>query len=707
MAVLEKVKAAILPPGTDIPKEVNDKLYRGRERMLQGSAKRNEYLEFWRNNHYAYVDEKNVLQFQATTTSVRGTGKQPWRQRRTVNLIFDAVEHQVSSATQRVPSYGVAPSTVDQEDASAADLAEKIALYGHDKWQIRQLAVGATRLAVVAEEAFAWPYWDSSVGPFIQGENVGLGEVKIKLFSGNQTYWEPGVPFDESRWYCVEYAKTPDEVMEMEGYLGGTLVPDSDALSVARKGTDSAKQTRTVLVKEYLERPCPKYPDGRWLTIANDRQILEERGYPYIDGQGNAVDEPVLHRLVYCDDPDSDRGVGLVRHLVDAQRMYNWARSKMMEYAQLGLVPQSFAPPGFMRKQRISDEPGRHYEVNGDPNTMLRWRDNISMPGELFQMLELAEQEIGRLSAQNAIPSQVEAGKAIQALIERDQTRGAQFLNNLADWYSSVMRHCLMLVQGHYTEDRVVKIKGSFGWETVADFLGADLRGQADVRVTPASIEPRTREQVEQKVYLAMQSGWIPPEQGLHALQTGQADDLVKGVDLAIGRIHRVIQLIKKGPEALFSAPTRITSETEPATIPGPVDPATGMPTAAPNPNAGLPVTDPQTGLPRQDPIWMPQEWDNLGIWKSEMQSWFQTEEAEHLEPPIQDAANQVYQAILMVEARQQQRAAMQQEMTAQSLGMNNAAKPQGPPPLPDQNTPPGGNPAPTSNQPPNQAVPS
>src|SRR5690606_17741173 len=102
-----------------VPDRVDERLHRGRERMLQGASKRNEYLEFWRGNHYAYVDEKNYLRFQPTSTSVRGTGKQPWRQRRTVNLIFDAVEHEVSASTQRIPSYQVVPSTQDIQDASA------------------------------------------------------------------------------------------------------------------------------------------------------------------------------------------------------------------------------------------------------------------------------------------------------------------------------------------------------------------------------------------------------------------------------------------------------------------------------------------------------------------------------------------------------------------------------------------------------------
>src|SRR5690606_5973946 len=138
---------------------------------LYFAPQRNEYQEFWRNNQYTYVDEKNNLQRLPTATSATGVGKPRWLHRRTANLTFHAVEHAVSACTSRVPSYAVAPSTVDQEDKSAAELAEKVAIFGHDKWSISQLAARASRTAIVMEESFAWPCWDSSVGPYIEGTN--------------------------------------------------------------------------------------------------------------------------------------------------------------------------------------------------------------------------------------------------------------------------------------------------------------------------------------------------------------------------------------------------------------------------------------------------------------------------------------------------------------------------------------------------------
>jgi hypothetical protein len=95
----------------------------------------------------------------------------------------------------------------------------------------------------------------------------------------------------------------------------------------------------------------------------------------------------------------------------------------------------------------------------------------------------------------------------------------------------------------------------------------------------------------------------------------------------------------------------------------------------------------------------MPRPFDNIPVQKAVFEAWFKTEEFEMLEPGMQTAAMQVYDGFLMIEAQQQMEAAMQQQMTAESLGMQNAAEPQGPKPLPDRPLPEGNN-LPTGNQP-------
>jgi hypothetical protein len=81
------------------------------------------------------------------------------------------------------------------------------------------------------------------------------------------------------------------------------------------RGRRTRRARKLVMVTDFLERPCQRYPTGRWLTIANNRVVagvqLDEEGKPLTDEQGKPVyrpypltdhddkpvDEPVLHRL--------------------------------------------------------------------------------------------------------------------------------------------------------------------------------------------------------------------------------------------------------------------------------------------------------------------------------------------------------------------------------------------------------------------------
>jgi hypothetical protein len=688
VAVLDKFAKAlnvtVKPSERAIPPDVKERTDRGRTRLQQVVPYRNEALEAWRGNQYWYVDSKGVLQQQfGGPSGIRAPGKASWRVREPHNILIDIVAGKVSDATARVPSYEVVPATGDPEDASAARVAERIAIYGYDKWDLHEATVAAVTHAIVTGEAFVWPYWDSSVGPFIQGTDVGLGEVCVEVYSGNQVYWEPGQRFEKSAWCAIDIAMTPEAVKRLDGYNGPkVLQEDADILSKSQ----SNPERKMVLVTYYLERPTPKEPKGRWLTLANQQVITENKDYPG-DGQ-----KPCLHRLSYIQDPDSDRDMGLVPQLLPALRTYNDACNKISEWKNLHLMGgRVFIQRGAM-KQQLTDEPGAAYYVNGNPNEMVKVWDAPPIPPELFRIKEDALTEMARIAAQNDIPSQVESEDAIAALNEKDRSRERTFLQGVANLHAAVMRADLQLVQQYYDERRVIAIKGDFGWESEQDFRGANLSSNIDVRVFPASIEPLTRQAVEQRVIAFADRQWISPEAAMHAISSGTAENLIKDLELQEARVLRVIRRIKEGPESLFNMPMRL--------VPTTPDPMTGM----------LPI-DPMTGMPmltQETPGWMPLPWDNLKVWRSRLETFFSTEAAETFEPGIQAAANAVYMKVLELEAQEAMRQQMMMQAEAAQQGLGNAAKPQGPPPSPDQPKLGQGNGGPpTPNQPAAQSQPS
>lgn len=669
-----KVKNAVMATVNEelkAPAAVEARIKRGEEAMSEGAPRRNECLRFARGRQYSWVDSQNIIREQETTEDYeRRGGKARHRVRSVRNYIFDHVEAEVAAATQRVPGYDIAPTSTEPRRISAARLARKVMYYGYEQWDLRRATERVIRYAVVADEGFAWPYFDNTVGPYFEVERtdeegnptgekktVGQGEIKVRVYGPNEVFWEPGLRFEESRWHGIKQARDIDEVMEQDGYVGGKL--DADAQKAETSDPESA-QERLVLVTEYLERPTRAKPEGRWLTMANGRVIVPERAYPCRDGEGKVLDEPVLHELHYAEDADSDRNSGLVRHLIGAQRQLNHAVSKIAEWVNLLMNPQLIIQNGKILSGKLNDIPGAIIRVAGSGE--IKVREPGKIPPELFRQKEEAIADMARIAAQNDIPSQVESGKGIQFLIEKDSSRRSGFFANLAQFHSRLARHCLYLTQRHYTEPRLLKVRGEQGIEPVADFLGAELLGEVDVRVTAGSLEPRTRESIEAKILAYADRGWVSPHEAMAAINSGTAEALVQSYEKDIARANLIIQKVKEGPEVLFGTPPRRPFFGE---------------------DSGI---DEETGLPREFiPGWMPRIFDNIAVQKDVIADWMKGTEYDDLEPPAQEAMNAVYDSYLQLEAKQQAQAAAAQMETAESLGTANAARPSSPPPMPDK----------------------
>lgn len=658
MALAERVRKMVeVQPSSDIPHVVERRVARGREWMRKDAAKRRLCQRFERGEQYNYLSDKGRLSVLSSGLNPGGASKPNHRIRNTHNIIRPIVQGKVSKATQRVPSYQILPSTTDPEDVGAARLGEKVALYGYDKWRLRDKFVRACNLSIGGGgRAFFFPYFDPNVGPYTQivdpvsgeAELVGQGEVKVMVLSGNEVFWEPGVDFDESRWWAVERARPIDDVQELPGFFGKKLEPDA---TTADTPVDKhVNSDQLVMVTEYYERPCLAYPEGRRVVIANGRIITPPENYPLRGRDGKVIDEPVLHPLFWDDD------LGLTWQLIDPQRTFNDCWNKLLEWKNRCLNPQMKAPRGSNLKPR-TDEPGgiAYYDMVAGGAIGPDWeRVPTDFANPLLQLANTMHNLARDLGFDSDISAEANvAARTVNAVIEQDAARWQSFMGAVADAHARVMRHCLQLVQTHYSEPRKLAIKGRFGPESISDFDGAQLMGQIDVRVLPQSLEYSTRDAITNRVLSYADRQWITPQQALLAIQQGTDDQLVQGVELDLSRVDRIIQKIRDG--SVMDMPPRDE-------------------------------TDPLTGVTRPVPSWMPQDHvDDLGVWQRRVGDWMKTNDFEQTPPEGQEVAKLIMAGIDQLRFRAQQRQVEQQNAQAESLGLQNAAKPQQPKPTPDQ----------------------
>jgi hypothetical protein len=671
---VQSEKRAITPE--PIEGYVNRRMERGAKQKDRSAPQRRLNYKFWRNEPYWYINSKNLLINQGTLSWLLGGNQPSHRVRGAYNFIGMIVAAKVSAATQRIPGYEISPSTSEPDDYAAAQLSQKVALWGYDKWRLRRITTKAFIHAFVGGEGFVYPYWDSTVGPYLEvtdpmtgeTETIAQGEVAHKVLSANEVYWEPGVDFDDARWFCIEQARTLDEVRAMPGYYGGDLTvdaTDSDAPSDADK-------SHLVLVTEYFERPSREHPRGRHIVKVNNRRVIPDDDYPCLDHQGNVLDEALLVRISYTVEVD-DRDRSLVESLIDVARTINDCWSKLREWKNRCLNPQMIAPRG-ANVSRTDDQPGivKYYTPVGGQKA--EWERPPAIPRELFTILDKAVEHLRALSADVDVQPdpRLTTGTA-QSAIEQAQLRWQSFLGDAAEFHSRLMRRDLYLVQRHYTEQRDLKIEGT--WSTpdiIPGFLGANLLGQADVRVSPDSLASQSQAKVASDATMFAQNGWISPQTAMMAIQSGRNEVITQSWRPDAERAAHIVQTIKQGPEALFSLPDRpVFPGEEP-----PVDPTTGEPL----------LVGPD-GQPKV-PGYMPRPFDNVGIQKEFFENWMKTTDWDRLGPPMQHAALVYYQALLNLEQRQAMQAAIQQQQIAEGQGMANAAKTPDRPMLPSQRVP-------------------
>lgn len=638
------------PVFTPAPPEVDKRIKRGRRKIRETSAKRRLCQLFLSGDVYSYLDSGGALQMLATAPGVRN-GKPAHRIRNRHNFIRPIVDAKVSSSTSRPPGYEVNPTGTDPKVVAGAHLAGKIATMGYETWYLREARITAAELAIGGGgRAYGLPYFDNMVGPFVQMQDeetgavelVGEGEIKVMIFSGNEVGWEPGVEFFHSRWYFAETARPISEVQAMPDFIGGALGADA----YTGDQPSDVPTVDSVLVTYYFERPCPDYPQGRMLTIANGRQILPESAYPLVK-DGVVLDKPCLHELVYR---NTDDDLGLTWELIDFQRTAQDCYNKIVELKNRALNLRLLAPVGSLPKGPPTDEPGgiTYFNPVGGYRPEFEKAPDPNILQHLMAILERTLNDMRYVAADADIQAAPNvAANALQAVSQQAASRWSQFIGNLARWDADIASHCLLLAQEHYTEQRVLKVRGRYGWEPEAQFKGVDIMGQIDVRVNPSTIETQSRTAILQQLAWIQANfpGYLRPEVAIDIVMTGTSpESVIERFEHDKARANLIIQNIRTGTVMDMGWSQH---------------------------------TDPMTGENMDVPAWMPREFDDVEIQLWVLESWLKTDDFARLSEDLQAVAMLVYQGMKSIEAQQQAQAAMAQTAQAEELGATNAAKPQ------------------------------
>lgn len=468
------------------------------------------------------------------------------RRRDTFNRLRQMTDGRVSLLTAQRPPYEVIPLSREQNSIDAARQASKLIA---SKWDEKGWNVGgAIRDMVLNGEidgvSYLHVFFDPDCGdvshiPFTaEGQPVSsreqfealsqqdpegktlwqyrpmkLGEVSWRVVRPGAISVDPSAQkWIDCRW-IIESRVFPRSVVEQQigrkiddilkessergASSGSSAMQRADIAAPINLEDDGTATGRVVpgrdefLVHEAYIKPGSEWPKGahiRWLDRAPNVPILIEDYMEYSLPYRPFNPKPDGGHFVRCR--------GTVDELRPIQTRFNRILSLLHEWLERVARPPMIVPIGSVRNQEIYNDKGI-IEVHpiGDPHFMPTPSEPVAM---LTQHLQWCVQQMAEIANQSDAvrgfsPGQgVESAIGIQTLAQNSETQLSGTASQVATAIEWGLSRSLKLVSKNYVMPRLVSSAGVDDTSELRAFVGSQIKGAEDVRIT-ASILPKSR----------------------------------------------------------------------------------------------------------------------------------------------------------------------------------------------------------------------
>ena len=458
------------------------------------------------------------------------------------NRIAGVVRTELAKMTKQRPVFVVTPNSGDEEDANAAELAERVMRYLWRHLKMHEHALGALEWSRICGAGFLKCYWDSTVGgsvevllgpdgklltgpdgarvkpgspehqlalrvaadagqpQSIRSKTVAQGDIRVEVRSPFQMFVDPICDkFTDAEWVIEESVKSVEYVYRRFGVRLKADTPANPGLIEARMmGASVLSGSSTykgVKVREYWCKPSSEHPQGCRIVWSQNRVLKQdERPFdpcPYVMLTG----VPVPGRLWPMSVVELLRGPQTELNKVLSQMAEN--RNRVGNPTILASKQAVQDPEKFLDSTTL---PGGVYFFDdvGSPNAVPKYLEAPSLPDYVVEEPERIEKAIEDISGQHEVsqaqvPPGVTAASAITLLQETDDTRLGLAIQDYEEQLGRFGQKILDLVAHFYTDSRVMKLGGDDGGWEIFDFKGAMLRGNTHVQVQAGSALPQSQ----------------------------------------------------------------------------------------------------------------------------------------------------------------------------------------------------------------------
>ncbi len=298
--------------------------------------------------------------------------------------------------------------------------------------------------------------------------------------------------------------KGPKMLDELEGDCVVSTGLDVDAELLKEFGEDEERDDARVTVCEMWDMETglvTVFPKG------NDSLVLHQRINPLMFNL-DLEDRNPFKPLVVRDDPDHFEGLGDMRIIWPALEELDEYRSNQATYVAR-TIPKVFGPEQAMTtkgKDALKSPVWGEYVglAEGYDRQSIGEVSIPPLPQEAYQVQEQVQYEMKESTGasepmRGVFPTRRTTATETQIVTGKGEERQSERRGALSDWYISIARTMLQLMQVFYDRDRMLRYTDDLGQEFVWEWNKSDIAVDADLKVSLTPVENLTRDQRVQR----------------------------------------------------------------------------------------------------------------------------------------------------------------------------------------------------------------
>jgi hypothetical protein len=371
---------------------------------------------------------------------------------------------------------------------------------------------------------------------------------------GDREYW---------RWFVYGREEDANDVEDEYGLERNTLKEPSQTMDQAYNlelqdeqdimiGAPDKREDiagRTIIVKELW---TPKM----WVFIAGDK-VLDYGKNDYGEIPFFPFEEKIIPIESYQREYQYNESV--IKDLIPLQREYNRVKSIMSIAIDRASKLKVLAPLGSILSKRqwvndyavfldVNTRMGEPHQLKLDPFPIECNQYSADIVNEMESLFSLSPASFGRLPERASHAS----GTLVNLLIEQDDVVLNPLLNHINDVVADIWSLAMRIVQDKYGAERIIQTTGEDGGPDAVKFMGADLRGNTDVKISSQTGLPRSRALKIEYLMKLREIGLLTDDRSmLEMLELGQAERIFKESILHEKKARRENARILDNPEIL------------------------------------------------------------------------------------------------------------------------------------------------------------